>query len=156
MRDGEHMAFNILIVDDSETMRAVIKKTVNMTGIQIGELLEAGNGREALGVLENQWVDVVLSDINMPEMSGVEFLAEAKKDDVFKNIPVIFISTESSDTRIQEAKDLGVAAYVKKPFQPALIKDILLDVLNKAYATRMEVEGVSDSLGDDDDDDLDF
>ena len=88
-------------------------------------------------------------------MTGVEFLQEVKKNDVFQNIPVIFVTTESSDTRIQEAKELGVAAYVKKPFQPAMIKDILLDVLNKAYAKRMEEEGVG-AAPIEDDSDLDF
>jgi len=64
------MAFNILVVDDSETMRVVIKKMINMCGIEIGTLYEAGNGKEALNVLEAEWIDVVLSDINMPEMGG--------------------------------------------------------------------------------------
>lgn len=131
------MAFNILVVDDSETMRAVIKKTVTMSGVQIGEFHEAGNGKEALEVLESAWIDVVLSDINMPVMGGVEFLREVKSIEVLKNIPVIFISTESSQTRMDEVTALGAAAYVKKPFIPEKIKVILLDVLNKAYASRM-------------------
>nr|MBF0222152.1 response regulator [Desulfobulbaceae bacterium] len=150
------MAFNILVVDDSATMRAVIKKTVGMTGIQVGELFEAGNGKEALTILANEWVDVVLSDINMPEMGGVEFFKEAKKDDVLRDIPVIFISTESSAARIKEAEAMGVAGYVKKPFQPALIKNMLLDVLNKAYATRMVEEGTTPIVSSAVDDNLDF
>jgi len=150
------MAFNILVVDDSDTMRAVIKKTVGMAGVQIGELFEAGNGHEALKVLEEEWVDVVLSDINMPEMNGIEFLREAQKDSVFCDIPVIFLTTESSQGRMDEASALGAAGYVKKPFQPAQIKQILLDILNKAYATRMKDEGVVDPTSVEDDDDLDF
>lgn len=136
------MAFNILVVDDSATMRAVLKKTVMMSGVQIGELREAGNGKEALQVLEDAWMDVVLSDINMPEMGGVEFLREVKQNEVFRNIPVIFISTESSQTRMDEVASLGAAAYVKKPFMPEKIREILLEVLTKAYATRMLAEGV--------------
>lgn len=135
------MAFNILVVDDSETMRAVIKKTVLMSGVQIGEFCEAGNGMEALQVLEEMWIDVVLSDINMPEMGGVDFLREVKKNEVLQNIPVIFISTESSQARMDEVATLGAAAYVKKPFMPEKIREVLLDVLNKAYATRMASEG---------------
>lgn len=149
------MAFNILVVDDSETMRAVIKKTVTMSGVQIGEFHEAGNGREALDVLEKEWIDVVLSDINMPVMGGVEFLREAKGIEVLKNIPVIFVSTESSQTRMDEVTALGAAAYVKKPFIPEKIKVILLDVLNKAYASRMATE-VSDTPVLNDDDEADF
>jgi two-component system chemotaxis response regulator CheY len=146
------MAFNILVVDDSETMRAVIKKTVRMCGVDIGSLLEAENGRVALDIMADEWVDVVLSDINMPEMGGVEFLKAVKSDKVLKNVPVIFISTESSQMRMDEARELGAAAYVKKPFVAEQIREVLLDVLNKAYATRMvEETGVEP-----DDDDCDF
>ncbi len=147
------MAFNIMVVDDSVTMRAVIKKTVSMCGVQIGELLEAGNGVEALEVLEDAWVDVILSDINMPEMDGLEFVRRLKKDEVLQNIPVVFVTTESSANRRQEAEEIGAAAYVTKPFMPEQIHDVLLDVLQKAYATRMESEMAEDGG---DDDDLDF
>lgn len=147
------MAFNILIVDDSQTMRFVIKKAVTMSGVEIGELHEAGNGKEALTILHDAWVDVVLSDINMPEMSGIEFLQEVKKDESLKGTPVIFVSTESSQTRQDEAKLLGAAAYVKKPFSPEVIKDILLDVLHEDYGDRMAEEGIAEV---DDDDDMDF
>jgi two-component system chemotaxis response regulator CheY len=119
-----------------------------MTGIGVGELLEAGNGKEALEVLADSWIDIVLSDINMPEMGGIELLKAMKGDDVLRNIPVIFISTESSHGRMDEAKELGVAAYVKKPFMPETIKATMLEVLSKAYASRMdeiiEEEGGSD------------
>jgi two-component system chemotaxis response regulator CheY len=142
------MAFNILVVDDSETMRVVIKRTLAMTGIEIGELLEAGNGNEALKVLREDWIDIVLSDINMPEMGGIELLKAMNADDVLKEIPVIFISTESSHTRMDEAKELGVAGYVKKPFKPETIHEIMLDVLSKAYASRMDEMNPEDSAGD--------
>lgn len=131
------MAFNILVVDDSETMRAVIKKTVAMSGVQIGEIREAGNGLEALRVLEESWMDVVLTDINMPEMGGVDFLRQVKRDEVLRNIPVIFVTTEASQARIDEVTRLGAAGYVKKPFMPEKIRTILLDVLTEAYASRM-------------------
>ncbi len=147
------MAFNILVVDDSETMRVVIKRTLGMTGIEIGELLEAGNGNEALKVLNEAWVDIVLSDINMPEMGGIELLKTMNADDVLQEIPVIFISTESSHTRMEEAEELGVAGYVKKPFQPETIREIMLDVLSKAYSSRMNE--MSQESGEDDDD-MDF
>ncbi len=147
------MAFNILIVDDSETMRAVIKKTVNMCGIELGTLQEAGNGFEALEIMAEYWVDVVLSDINMPEMGGVELLRTMQGDEVLKKIPLIFISTESSQSRQDEAARLGAAGYIKKPFLPEQIRDILLDVLNKAYAGRMAAKSTSPPV---DDEDVDF
>jgi len=131
------MAFNILVTDDSETMRAVIKKTVSMSGVPVGEFHEAGNGIEALAVLENTWIDVILSDINMPEMGGMELLKKISEDEDLRKIPLIFITTEASDARQEEAKKLGVAGYVKKPFQPEAIKAILYEVLEKAYEHRM-------------------
>ncbi len=148
------MAFNILIVDDSGTMRAVIKKTVSMCGIDIGVLLEAENGKVALDIMNDEWIDVVLSDINMPEMGGVEFLQAVKKDSTLANIPVIFISTESSQTRIDEMQSLGAAAYLKKPFAAAQIKEVLLDVLNKAYANRMVKDTANVVIADDNDADF--
>jgi len=131
------MAFNILVADDSETMRAVVKKTVEMSGVPIGEFHEAANGKEAIAVLENNWIDVILSDINMPEMGGMELLQTVVANDDFKRIPLIFITTESSETRMEEAKRLGVAGYIKKPFVPETIKAILYEVLAKAYEHRM-------------------
>lgn len=131
------MAFNILVTDDSETMRAVIKKTVSMSGVPVGEFHEAGNGIEALAILENTWIDVILSDINMPEMGGMELLKKISEDEDLRKIPLIFITTEASDARQEEAKKLGVAGYVRKPFQPETIKTILYEVLEKAYEHRM-------------------
>lgn len=131
------MAFNILVADDSETMRAVVKKTVEMSGVPVGEFHEAANGKEALAVLENNWIDVILSDINMPVMGGMELLREVSANEDFKRIPLIFITTESSGARMEEAKKLGVAGYIKKPFVPETIKTILYEVLAKAYEHRM-------------------
>ncbi|MDH5298420.1 MAG: response regulator [Desulfobulbaceae bacterium] len=130
--------FNILVVDDSETMRAAIRKVVGMSGVPVGEFLEAGNGMEALAVLEDAWVDVILTDINMPEMNGIEFLKRVKAEEVYRNIPVIIITTEASQARMDEAEGLGASGYVKKPFLPETIKMILTDVLEKAYAQRMK------------------
>jgi len=144
------MAFNILVTDDSETMRAVIKKTVSMSGVPVGEFHEAGNGIEALAVLENNWIDVILSDINMPEMGGMELLKKISEDEDLRKIPLIFITTESSDARQEEAKKLGVAGYVKKPFQPETIKAILYEVLEKAYEHRMAEK--PDDMADEDSD----
>lgn len=130
------MAFNVMIVDDSETMRQVLRRVVEMSGVPVGEFHEADNGGSALKVLRDTWIDVILSDINMPEMDGVELLKQLKQDKVFKRIPVIFITTESSEARRREAKELGVAGYIKKPFVPETIREILLDVLAKAYDVK--------------------
>lgn len=141
------MAFNILVTDDSETMRAVIKKSVNMSGVPVGEFHEAANGKEALAVLESAWIDVILSDINMPEMGGMELLKKISEDEELKKIPLIFITTEASEARKEEARKLGVAGYVKKPFQPETIKAVLYEVLEKAYAHRLEEKPDEDGGG---------
>lgn len=143
------MSFNVLIVDDSRSMRAVIKKTISMSGFKMDQCLEAGNGREALDILVKAWVDVIISDINMPEMNGLELLEELKKDSLLKAIPAIVISTEGSEKRIQDAYDLGARGFIKKPFLPEEIKKVLYEVI-----------GVSDEgeYGEDkgDDDTFDF
>ena len=116
------MALNILLVDDSEIIRAVIKKTLKVAGIMTGQIYEAGNGREALGILQENWVDLVMADINMPIMNGIELIDTMSQDSVLKSIPIMVISTEGSETRIEELRARGVKAYVRKPFTPEQIK----------------------------------
>jgi two-component system, chemotaxis family, chemotaxis protein CheY len=123
------MTFNILIVDDSLSMRAVIKKIINLSGIRTDKCYEAQNGREALEVLAGNWVDIILSDINMPEMDGIELLKTLRSDQLFKEIPVIFISTEANTERIKEAVLLGVKGFLKKPFVPEDLRELLYKVL---------------------------
>ena len=89
------MAFNVLIVDDSSTMRAVIKKVIKVSGFNVGQFLEAGDGGEALAVLANEWVDVVLSDINMPNMNGLELIGRMHADEMLKSIPVVMVDRKS-------------------------------------------------------------
>ena len=91
--------------------------------------MNAGNGKEALEILVNEWVDVIISDINMPEMSGLELLARLKQDDLYKEIPVIMISTEGSDERMQEAFDCGAQGFIKKPFLPEELRKILYETI---------------------------
>ncbi|MBU3950061.1 MAG: response regulator [Proteobacteria bacterium] len=137
------MAFNVLIVDDSSSMRAVIKKVIKASGFNVGNYFEAGDGIEGLKILENDWIDLVLSDINMPNMDGMLFLSEMKKNELFSSIPVVMITTEGSEAKIQEAIRLGSSGYIKKPFSPVDIKNIL---------SRLMGEEVSDVRGNDDSD----
>ncbi|MFH7320786.1 response regulator [Desulfurivibrio sp. D14AmB] len=144
------MAFNILVADDSATMRAVIKKTVEMAGVPVGSFFEATHGKEALDILENNWIDVILSDINMPVMGGMELLGEVARNEEFRRIPLIFITTESSEARMDEARRLGAAGYVRKPFQPESIKKILYEVLEKAYQHKVEAPSQPAAASEDD------
>jgi len=123
------MSFNVLIVDDSNAMRAVIKKIVTISGFQMDQCLEAGNGREAMDVLSQNWIDVIISDINMPEVSGLEMLDLLQKSDTLKEIPVIMITTEGSSDRMQEAYKRGAKGFIKKPFLPEDIRKVLYEVI---------------------------
>jgi len=123
------MAFNILIVDDSPIMRQVIKKTVRISGIDIGEIYEAGDGTEGLQQAKDNWTDLILTDINMPQMDGITFIKELKGDEVLSSIPIIVISTEGRDEIVQKAISLGAADYITKPFKPEEIGRDVLRVL---------------------------
>jgi two-component system chemotaxis response regulator CheY len=113
------MAYNILIVDDSPAMRRVVKRVVDLSGVDAGKYLEAGNGIEALVVLRSEWVDLIMTDINMPEMDGEELLLQVRADSMLASIPVLVVSTDKSEARIKQMMDSGADGYVSKPFMPA-------------------------------------
>lgn len=123
------MAYNILLVDDSETVRAIISKTLQLAGITTGRIFEAGNGQEALDLLGREWIDLVFADINMPVMSGVEMIEKMYQDGLLQTVPVVIVSTEGSKTRIDELKAKGVRAYIRKPFTPEAIRKVVEEVL---------------------------
>lgn len=123
------MAFNFLIVDDSVTIRAIIAKTLKISEIPITELYQASNGKEALEILDEKWVDIVFADINMPVMDGVEMITKIREDENLRDLNVVVISTEGSSTRIQELQDKGINAYIRKPFTPEQLNSIIKDIL---------------------------
>ena len=112
------MAYNILIVDDSSPMRAVIKKVIRASGFNIGQVHEAGNGKQALEVLDSLWLDLVLTDYNMPDMNGLDLIRQMKRRDALKDIPVVVVTTEGSDQRVADFMQAGVSAYIKKTVHP--------------------------------------
>jgi two-component system, chemotaxis family, chemotaxis protein CheY len=116
------MALKILIVDDSGVMRAMIKKTLLMTEIPIDEIFEASDGRQGLEILNRQWVDLVIADINMPVMNGEEMISHMKERIEFADIPIIVVSTEGSETRIDRLQEKGLK-FIRKPFSPEKISD---------------------------------
>ncbi len=119
------MGKTVLIVDDSSTMRKIVSRALRQAGIDFSEILEAGDGQEALDALNSNQVDIVLSDINMPNMNGLEFLKAKSEDEGIKDIPVVMISTETGADIIDQAKALGAKGAVKKPFTPDLINETL-------------------------------
>lgn len=125
------MAFNLLIIDDSESMRAVIRKVVKLSGFDVGNYYEAANGQEALDLLEEEWVDLILTDIHMPVMDGIEMLETLKEQDhLFSDTPVILVTTESKRERIEYAYALGVRGYIKKPFTPQQVRSLMEEVMD--------------------------
>ncbi len=123
------MAYDFLIVDDSKLARAFTKKALTLSGVDVGEILQAANGREALQILEKNWVDLVFADINMPEMNGMELVARMKQHDIWSHIPVVMVSTEKSETRIEEMLAFGVKRYISKPFTPENLRDVVDDLI---------------------------
>ena len=126
------MAYNVLIVDDSAIVRAVVRKTLSLTGVELGVVLEAGNGQEALERLAKNWIDIVFADINMPVMTGIEMVDQMIARDILKTSPVVIISTERSETRMAELRAKGVSAYLNKPFTPECLRDVITQVLGAA------------------------
>jgi len=137
------MAFNILIVDDSSTMRDVVKKTIRMSGFDLGEIFEASDGSEALTVLEKEWADVILSDVRMPGMDGLAFLKALQKEGMISRTPVVMVTTEARQERIDELMGLGAKACIQKPFKPEDIKRTLMRVLD-VDEVSIESKGAAD------------
>ena len=123
------MAYNILVVDDSTTVRAVLAKTLELAHIPVNQLYQAANGRQALGILQETWIDLVLTDINMPVMDGMELVKEMAGDGLLRQVPVVVISTEGSEVRIAELKQQGIQGYIRKPFTPEQVKEVVEHVL---------------------------
>jgi len=119
------MAFNILIVDDSSTMRGMVKKVLGMTQLPLGELWEAGNGREGLEKMRTQWVDLVLADLNMPDMTGQEMIDEMKKDALLAALPVVVVSSEGDQAVLDHLAQKGIKEIVRKPFEATLLRQVI-------------------------------
>ena len=126
------MSYSILIVDDSMPMRTVLKRSLAAAGYCSTRILEASNGKEALTVLKGEWVDLIMTDYNMPEMNGLSFLKTVKTEALFKEIPVIVISTEGNDLKIKEFMDTGAAGYITKPFTPEALRDLIVSIIGEA------------------------
>jgi two-component system chemotaxis response regulator CheY len=120
---------HVLIVDDSPILRAAIKKVVKLAGVPEDCIFEAGNGVEALEVLETIWVDLVLLDLNMPVMDGEQFATELRRRDDLQDVAVVVVSTEANKERLERMRALGVERTLRKPFEPEDLCRLIGDVL---------------------------
>lgn len=114
---------NILVVDDSSTMRKIISRSLRQAGLAIDDIFEAGDGIEGLSVLADKKVDLVLSDINMPNMDGLEFIKQIRANG--NSVPIVMITTEGGEDIIKEALSSGASASIKKPFTPDQLNEKL-------------------------------
>ena len=135
------MSYNILVVDDSAIIRSVLKKTIAMSGLDVGEVFEGFNGLEALEVLSKEWIDIVFADLNMPEMSGMELVAKMSEDNLLVSIPVVIVSSERNESKIEELKQRGIRAFIKKPFRPENFRDVVTDVMSAMGEEPIEPKG---------------
>jgi len=118
-----------LIVDDSSVMRKIVERSLRQAGIDLIQVLEAGNGAEALSVLQQNSVDIILCDINMPVMDGLEFIKQLPTIESAKSVPVVMITTEGSESHVVQALSCGARGYIRKPFTPDQVREHVVPVL---------------------------
>ena len=123
------MSIRALIVDDSSVMRKIVERSQRQAGIDLTKVWEAGNGAEALAVLQDSPVDLILCDINMPVMDGLEFIKQLPTVANAKDVPVVMITTEGSESHVVQALSCGARGYIRKPFTPEQVKEHVIPVL---------------------------
>ena len=126
---GGPRVLRLLVVDDSTVMRRMVVKSLEMGGLPVDQVFEAESGLQALQILNEHWVDLVLCDINMPNMNGVELVERMANDALTAKIPVVMVTTERSEVRIEQLKQLGVTAYLNKPFRPEALAQTVRQLL---------------------------
>lgn len=119
----------VLIVDESTVMRKIVERSLRQAGLELAEVREASNGAEALAEVRNNHLDLILSDINMPSMDGIEFVRALSGVESAKGVPVVMITTEGSEARVVEALSVGAKGYIRKPFTPDQVKERVSSLL---------------------------
>src|SRR5579871_4622772 len=110
------MQGTMLVVDDSAMMRKVVVRTLKMAGVEFDAVLEAGDGAEALALLRSNKVGLIMCDINMPVMSGLELLQHVKEEKLAVGVPIVMVTTEGSESQVRQAILVGARGYIRKPF----------------------------------------
>jgi two-component system chemotaxis response regulator CheY len=119
----------VLIVDDSSVMRKIVERSLRQAGLEPMVVFEAGNGVDGLEMLRQHEVQLILSDINMPSMDGLEFLRQIRAQNLAAGIPVVMITTESSEQHVKEAILCGARGYIRKPFTADQVKERVLPLV---------------------------
>lgn len=118
-----------LIVDDSSVMRKIVGRCLSQAGLELAAIHEAGSGLEALDLLRNVQVDLILSDINMPAMDGLELVRQIRAQGLADGVPVVMITTESSEEHVRQAIRAGARGYIRKPFTAEQVKERVLPLI---------------------------
>ena len=120
---------DVLIVDDSAAIRKILQRVLRQAEIPIGTVYEAADGVEALAMLKNQTVGLILSDVDMPNMDGLEFLTKVRAEPAWRSLPIVMVSTEGTQAKVREAVERGASGYIRKPFTAEQIKKKLAGLL---------------------------
>lgn len=142
------MAYNVLVVDDSAVMRTMVVRTLRLSRIPLGEVVEVASGEEALRVVETRWVHLATVDLNMPGMDGEALIQTIRANPEWSSLPIIVISSEVNDKRIERVKAQGVA-FIKKPFAPETLRKTIQSLMGDSYTDEPRQSIVSSG-------DLDF
>jgi two-component system, chemotaxis family, chemotaxis protein CheY len=118
-----------LIVDDSSVMRKIVERALRQAGLELNPMYEAANGIEGLELLKAKEVDLIVSDINMPSMDGLEFLRRLRAEGLAAGVPVVMITTESSEEHVRQAIQAGAQGYIRKPFTAEQVKERVLPLV---------------------------
>ncbi len=140
------MARNVLIVDDSSVIRQMVRRLLDVAGLNVDEVFEAGNGIEALAALHDHEISVMLVDINMPCMNGLQLVERIKSNPKLQDIPLVIVSTEGSEQRIDQLKRMGISAYIRKPFTPEQLRDVLTPILGVSEHAIADAQSADDSV----------
>src|SRR5512142_1306863 len=122
----------MLVVDDSPVTRKMVRRALGLCGLEVGEVHEAGDGAEALDKLAQHHVDLVLADINMPVMNGIELVERMSRDAELCAVPVVIVATPMSQDRVEFVLDKGARAYLAKPFRPEALRDVVVQILGSS------------------------
>ncbi len=131
------MGYCILLVDDSATTRGLVKRSIQLAGLPVSDFLEAGHGKEALNMVRTHAVDLILADLNMPEMNGIELAQALQADPATATVPMAVISAEPGGARLVELRRAGVKGYLRKPCTPEALRDLVLPLMENRHASTV-------------------
>jgi len=127
---------NVLLVDDSAAVRKILRRVLQQTELPLEKVVEAADGLDALRCLRFNTIHLILLDVNMPRMDGMQFLRKLKRSAEWRDISVIMITTEASQTKVMEAFELGAVGYIRKPFTAEQITEKVVNLCQPQLNSR--------------------